>query len=491
MIGLRRRPLWQRLSLWFGALLLACFGAAAWLQMSHSVRQSQRIEQRLLHRLADHIAAESQAVGMRGLDADKLAAVVERLRVTNPGIEVYALDPDGRVEMRHPAQAPLLRPVVDTAPIRDFLAGAEPPILGDDPIGDVTRKVFSVAPYDRGTPGERPGYLYAVLQGSAFDMLARPAAFDAAFQVALWSLGLVAPLGALAAVAAFRLVTRPLTALTRDVERLERDSRHEAGVPPPPAPSTRDEIALLRVAFDRLATTNERQWARLSAQDRQRRELVANISHDLRTPLASIHGYLETLLLKSGQLDADERDRYLRTALSQSQRLGQLAQTLLDGAKMELGTVRPQLEPFSLVELTLDVVQKLALAAQARGQRVVPSFPPSLPTVLADIAMIERVLTNLLDNAIRHSPPGGRIGITLSSHGERVRLEVADDGPGLPDAVFRRLGDGDVDGGAGPRSAGLGLVIVRQILRLHGDDLRAVDHGHGAVLAFSLRQAPP
>jgi uncharacterized membrane protein affecting hemolysin expression len=103
--------LWQRLSLLFVALLLACFGAAAWPQMGQSIRQSQQVEQRLLHRLADHIAAETRGMSDMRMDDARLAAIVQRLHTTNPGIEVYVLDADGRIEHRQPAGTPLQRGV--------------------------------------------------------------------------------------------------------------------------------------------------------------------------------------------------------------------------------------------------------------------------------------------------------------------------------------------------------------------------------------------
>ncbi len=490
--GVNALTLWQRLSLLFVALLLACFGAAAWLQMGQSIRQSQQVEQRLLHRLADHIAAETRGMGDMRMDDARLAAIVQRLHTTNPGIEVYVLDADGRIENRQPSAAPLQRAAVDLMPIRAFLAGEPPPILGDDPLGAGKRKVFSVAPYTR--EGNASGYLYAVLQGAAFDSVARPASRDAALQIALWSVGLVAPLGVLAGVAAFRLVTRPLSELTRDVEKLEQQGRadddhaHTIGTAATTA-GVRDEIVILRGAFERLVATNARQWSRLSQQDQQRRELVAGISHDLRTPLASLHGYLETLLLKSAQLSMEERDHFLRTALSQSDRVGRLAQDLLELARLELGAVRPAIERFSIVELTLDVVQKLALAAQARGQRLLPSFPPDVADVAADIGMIERVLTNLLDNAIRHTPVGGVIRIGLAPHGERVRVEIEDNGPGFAPEVRAQLFAPGDDVPLPTHGGGLGLLIVRQIMRLHGGDLVLEDRpGAGTVLAFSLRR---
>ena len=144
------------------------------------------------------------------------------------------------------------------------------------------------------------------------------------------------------------------------------------------------------------------QWRALTRRDRQRRELIANISHDLRTPLTSLHGYLETLSLKAETLDVAERRRYLAIALAQSTKVGKLAQELFELARLESGHVQPALEDIALVDIVQDVFQKFELAARW-GSRCAPRSRP-VPTVRGDVGMIERVLTNLLDNAVRHTP---------------------------------------------------------------------------------------
>jgi signal transduction histidine kinase len=484
--------LWQRLSLLFVALLLASFGAAAWLQMGQSLRHGQQIEQQLLRHLAGYVAMDLNA----GLAADPTAvlpdvlqSVARKLAATNPGVEVYVLSATGGIEARFPQVHALLRPSVDVGPVEDFLAHAQAPVLGDDPLSAGGRKVFSAATLTRARA--EPGYVYAVLQGSAYDMAAAMSGRSGVVQVALWSIGLVAPLGVLAGLVAFRQVTRPIVQLTQDVQALERAAapgrEGPDGITPAPRGIARDEIAILRHAFEKLAAANARQWQRLNQQDQQRREWVANISHDLRTPLASMQGYLETVLLKSAALSEAEREQYLRTALAQSQRLSRLAQELLELAHLELGTIKPTLERFSMVELVQDVMQKLALSASSRQQSLVPLFEAGSLDVLADIGMMERVMTNLLDNAIRHTPPAGKITLRMSAAGAQVRVEVADQGPGIPADMRPLLFTHAAAQRPGREGGGLGLAIVRQILQLHGSDITLSDGpSGGAVFVFLL-----
>lgn len=479
--------LWQRLSLLFAALLLACFGATAWLQMAQSTRQAQHVEQQLMRPLAARLAAEIGA--STDGDSPPLPSVAARLAMVHPGVDLYLLDSQGRVQSRQPDGGPLQRNVVDLAPLRDFLAGRPLPILGDDPLHADRRKVFSVAP--RAPAGQPAGYVYAVLQGAAHDQAAMETGGSAAARVALWSVGLVTPLGLVAGLLAFRLVTRPLSRLTAEIQALERTEAaqriDQVRSAAEPRRRPRDEIAILGTAFRNLARSNAAHWQHLVRQDQQRREWLATVSHDLRTPLASMQGYLETVLGKSVALTEAEREQYLRTALSESQRLGRLAQGLLELARLELGTVRPAAETFSLVELAQDVLQKMALPAQARQQRLVPAFAPGRVVVHADIGMIERVLTNLLDNAIRHTPPGGQVTLRIAPEGERLRITVADHGPGIAQGLRTALAARELQRLPSRDGGGLGLAIVQQLLQLHGTDIDIRDGpGGGAVVGFTL-----
>ena len=201
----------------------------------------------------------------------------------------------------------------------------------------------------------------------------------------------------------------------------------------------RDELKILEHAHAQMAQRLGEQWQQLRQQDLQRRELVANISHDLRTPLSTLHGYLETMALKEATLSPDERRRYLGIALAQSAKVGRLARALFELARLEHGEVRLEWEVFALPELLQDVLQKFELAAQARGQHLHADFPPGLPLVRADLGLVERVLTNLLDNALRHAPEGGEVRVQLRAIEGSVEVSVADAGPGVAPALPWRV----------------------------------------------------
>jgi signal transduction histidine kinase len=483
-----RWSLSRRLSAVFAVLLLACCGASAWLQTAASTRQEREVTQRLSLGLAAHIAGNAELMHSGGLDPAAVHDLFDKLMAVNPSVEVYLLDLQGRILAQAAPSGHLKHDRVDLAPVRRLLAGAPLPVLGDDPRGEGGAKVFSAAPLR--TDGHDAGYVYVVLSGEDRDAISARIGEMSVLRTTLWSMALVALLGLLAGLAAFRLITRPLRELTAAVQAFEHDGVVSFdGTAPALQRVARghDEIATLGRSFVQMTQRIAEQWQTLTMQDQQRRELFANISHDLRTPLTSLHGYLETLLMKADRLDSSDGRRYLETALGQSRKVGRLAQELFELARLEYGVVKPDKEAFALADLVQDVFQKFELAAQARRQRLVPRIDQGLPAVHADLGMIERVLTNLLDNAIRHTPEGGEIEVRLAHAGRGVQVEVGDTGPGIPPELQPVIFTRPAFASGSERGGGLGLMIVRRILQLHGSDIRLVPRDErGAVFSFGL-----
>jgi signal transduction histidine kinase len=236
----------------------------------------------------------------------------------------------------------------------------------------------------------------------------------------------------------------------------------------------------------------ERLRAELEAENTYlRRDLIANVSHDLRTPLVSIRGYLEVLAAKGETLAPAQRRGHLETALRQSEHLGTLIDELFELARLDFKGLRLERERFQLAELASDVLQKFQLLAQGR-QVVLRLDAPAAPTpVHADLSLIERVLDNLIGNALKHTPPGGRVDVALTLQGERIAVCVSDTGSGiaahdLPHIFERHYRARDARAGA-VHGAGLGLAITRRIVELHGGVITAQTRGDcGAVFSFSL-----
>jgi signal transduction histidine kinase len=482
-----RLTLTQRLSLVFAVLLLVCCGTSAWMQVRSNQMHEQEVVQGLSRDLAQHIANDTVLMDSKGLMPDAVRNLFSQLMLVNPSVEVYLLDNQGRIVGSAAPEGKIRREQIDLVPIQKLLKGDPLPILGDDPRSLEARKVFSAAPLK--VNGKPAGYLYVVLLGEEHDRFAERGATSAALNTALLSIGLVALLCLIAGLTAFALITRPLRQLTETVSQFDIDGVPAAPVRADPLEkaSSHDEIAILDAAFRQMQIRLSEQWRSLTRQDQERRELVANISHDLRTPLASLHGYLETLSLKDATLSPADRRRYLGIALDQSRKVGGLAQSLLELVRLEHGFVQPVLERFSLTDLVQDIFQKFELTAEARQVQLKANFAPSVSGVCADLGLIERVLTNLFDNALRHTPQGGSVDISLAPQGKFVEITVSDSGSGIAAELREGLFLRPFNIGGARRDGGLGLRIVHRILQLHGREIRLVDvPGQGATFSFSL-----
>jgi PAS domain S-box-containing protein len=221
-----------------------------------------------------------------------------------------------------------------------------------------------------------------------------------------------------------------------------------------------------------------------------RSEFVATISHELRTPLASLHGAALTLREHGQDLNAETQHDLLDMIAVQSRRLADLVEEILVAGQLDSGSLRVVSEPFDAEEL----VWSAAAAARVRvGQdtNIDVSISPVLPKVTGDAERTRQVLTNLLDNAIKYSPEGGRIEVTAEAAGDRVRFAVRDEGLGIPlgeqERIFDKFYRLDPDQRRGIGGSGLGLYICRELVRsMNGRIWVESDPGEGAVFAFEL-----
>ncbi len=229
--------------------------------------------------------------------------------------------------------------------------------------------------------------------------------------------------------------------------------------------TSRDEVGELARAFNSMARE-------LEEVDRLRRDLVANASHELRTPIGALRARLENLV---DGVEEPSRDA-LEDALRQVERLGGLVEQLLDLSKLESGAVPLERELVPAARLLEDVVAEWSARAEARSVRLAAVSPDRLELDV-DARRMHQVLGNLVANAIRHSPSDGEVRVTAVARNGHARIEVVDDGPGIPadeaERVFERFYRSDRARSADDGGAGLGLAIARWIVELHGGTIRA------------------
>ncbi len=490
-----RRPgtLYAQLALSLLALLVLLGAALGVVIRVTAGLYQQEVAQRLNRDLAAAIVEQSAPIRDGAVDRASLDDIFHSLMLVNPRIEIYLLDRDGGILAYSAPPARVIRTRVDLTPIRRFLAGDAGPIAGDDPRSAARRKVFSAAAIP-GAAGPA-GYLYVVLESEQYAGVAEMLGSSYVLRVAALAAGLAALATLGAGLVVFRRLTRRIRRLTGAMTDFERSEFTIHHVLPSPPEAEADEIDRLVGVFNHLADRSVRQMQRLKESDALRRELVANVSHDLRTPLASLRGYLETLKLKGDALPAAERREYLDVAERQSRRLGLLVDELFELAKLDARETRPERERFDMDELLQDLAQKFRLPAARRGVRLEAERAAGAPSVWADIGLIERVLENLIDNAIRHAGEGGAIHLAARPATGTVVVRVRDTGGGIPPGEIPRIFDRhhqaeDVHDDRSGR-AGLGLAIAKRILELHGAAIEATSTpGAGTTFAFALPVAP-
>jgi signal transduction histidine kinase len=458
-------------------IVVLLLGAAFYAIDRYSIRlYYEELSQRLNASLAMYVVNAGALIRDGEVDHEALEELSTRAMVINPTAEIYLVTPAGEILDHAFSPDDVIADRVDVASIRSLIDGtAALPIKGVDPRNPGSRKIFSAFPVtDPGRPDEVSGYLYVVLGGSQYEAVAEEvSSSDKQRMIAAGILLLV--LAAFAAGALlFSYLTRRLRRLTGEVSTFT-EGRFDADNLVVAVAEPRDEIDQLQNACHSMATTIQQQLASIQEDDRLRRELVTNISHDLRTPLASMQGYIETLIIKDDTLDAAMRTRYLEIARKHAMHLGRLIQDLFELAMLDANRVTPEFERFSLPELIHDVVQEFELQAREGEVTLEVNPPDAVVSVYADISLIQRVLENLVGNALKYTPAGGTVSISVQRSAAAVGVSVTDTGPGIPlealPHIFDRFYKADQHDDQRKGSMGLGLAIAKRILELHSSEI--------------------
>lgn len=473
------RSLYARIVLVFLASLLLLSVAAAWIAISQFGQLTQEMQQRMQLGLAQNIATVLHAPLAQGVASKEVQQSVQQVLSINPSLSLYLLDASGRVIGNFTDAACPPNAQVNLQPLTKLLhQQAMLPLRLAAPCSHQD-SIFSVAPLNYGAE-QQPGYLLVLLGGdhhmSMFAMLRTSSITHTLILSGLLALIVSGILGLLL----FALLTRRFTYLTRAVQRFA-DGDYQQRIPP----SHDDEIGRLGQVFNHLAATIETQLDALRENDRQRRQLITGLSHDFRTPLTSLRGFAERL-----HAGTPPDDDALNAILANTQRLTQLAGQLSALARVDTYEEALSLEPFSLAELAYDVAGKFAPQAQAAGVTLKVDAQPGTTRVLADLALIDRALANLIDNALHATPAGGEIELKVHAQGKQADISVTDTGVGLATEeiplVTQRFYRTPA-GRARSDGSGLGLAIVAEVCAHHGTRLNIHSQpGCGTRMSFQL-----
>lgn len=474
------------LFLGFGALMTAAFVYV--MGVSHETYHSE-FEQTAKRDLARQYVDANLLIREPPLTAHNFANALRHITEINPGNDLYVLDADGRILASSIDTRASTRRRIALAPIREFLADQpEFPLWGEDPARAGRREVFSAARLS--IPGCPAAYLYIVLHGEQHSSAAGGLKTLYAIREGVGVVLVAIVLALAGSLLLLRMLTRRLGALKQDIEQFRDSEFLDASLAIERDPSEGDEVERLRLLFMQLVAKIRGQMRELQKTDELRRELLTNVSHDLRTPLATLSAHLESLLLKD-DLPSEDRRSYLTTAFAQCGRLSKLVEQLLELAKLDAGQTPFVPEPFPLAELAHDIIHKFELSARRAQVALRIEHAETLPLVLGDVRLIEQVFDNLLNNALRHVTQGGEVRVTMTQRPTTVRVEVHDTGPGIPASehhrVFDRFYRGDKSRPTDSGFFGLGLAIVRGILELHRHSIDFVSTpNQGTTFFFEL-----
>jgi len=412
--------------------------------------------------------------------------IMHDMMAVNRGIEVYLLDNEGSilysVVLNHDEpEAP--KQHVDLGPVNEFIAqDGKIFILGDNPRNENDPKIFSAAHFNH--EGVE-GYIYIVLARKEFDAVTSSLSGSYFMKLGTGSMILALFFALIIGLIALWYITANLRNVIDTVVRFkEGDTKARV------QHADKSDLAELATTFNLMADTINDNMDKLKAHDKLRRELVSNVSHDLRTPLAIIHGYTETLLIKNKELSGKERNLYLNNISSSTQKLTKLVAQLFEYSKLEAKEIEPKKEPFLISELAMDLHSKYQILAQEKSIELKLEMEEGLPLVFADIALVERVIQNLLDNALKFTPDEGTITLLLRHSEKNVECTVKDTGMGISEQdqtfIFERYRKAKA-ANKGNFGAGLGLAIVKKILDIHNASIKVISEpNQGSTFQFAL-----
>ena len=445
----------------FTILLTAIF---IFISVEFSADYNQEAQQKIDGDIAKGAIKEVSPIFIDG-EVNKAAIhdLMHSMMVAHPSIEVYLLDPTGKILTFVVPGKDVKTESVSLEPVKRFLnRTGDRVIKGDDPRNPGSPKIFSAAEIIE--DGELKGYMYIILASGQFT--STMAALENSF---ILKLGVRSLLFALLFTSVLGLlsiwvITRNLNKIIHAVKSF-KEGDHSARI----ELKTGGELANVADTFNSMAETIEQNIIQLKSVEELRKELIANISHDLRSPIASIQGFTETILLKNKDLSEEERRKYLEIIMQNSENLSKLVNDLFELSKLESNSQMIRPEPVQVAELVQDVADKFQIIAKEKNISINTIYSKSLPLVYADIQMTDRVFQNILDNAIKYCNANDVVTIELELKKDTVLVKITDTGKGISDEelpyIFTRYYKGKKTKEA--NSTGLGLAIVKKILDLH------------------------
>jgi signal transduction histidine kinase len=475
--------LYIRISTLFIGILFVFAAITLYISVQAASHYAQEVNQNLNHELAAHLAVMMEPFIQDGvLNEAGLQDLVHSLMVINPSIEVYLLDTDGKILSYVAPEKVVKMQQVSLKPVTEFLSNTGTKIIyGDDPRNPGEEKIFSAAELIQ--DNRLTGYIYIVLASQEYASAANMVRGSFIMGLSIRTIITILIGSALVGLLALWFIVKKLNRIILGIRRFEDgDLKTRIEV------KNNDDLDQIGIVFNSMADTIQQNIEELKGLENLRKELISNISHDLRTPISSIQGYAETLILKKEDIGLEDQEKYLGVIYKNCENLQELVTNLFELSKLQSNQVMLNKEPFSIGELVHDVANKYRILSQKKGVSIDTIVSKDIPVVEADVLLIDRVLQNLIDNAIRFCKEGDIIKIEVQSVAPgQVRVTIADTGAGIAHEhlphIFERYFKKDERGS----STGLGLAIVKRIIDLHESTIDVKSTvGKGTSFQFCL-----
>ena len=463
---MKRKSLFWKISILLSSILFVlsiCYiFITAYFAESFYLEASQQAHGNVANNILDRIKINPTGT----INMDQLEMYYESAKVLNPSLEMYHLDGNGHILSYYNQKDSIVKSSIEMKPLLDFIncKGTEF-ILGENPRRQNCFKAFSVAPIHDNL-GKVQGYIYVIIASKDFESMTQFLMSSNMLKIGalifLCTL-LIALAFSLLLIKSFTTKLHGIAETVKSYSKGNKDARVSTG-------NNIDEFNTLSVAFNEMADTINHNVKELQSVDELRRELIANVSHDLRTPISIIKGYVETLIIKQDNIKPEQREQYLDRIMQGSNNLSNLVEQLFEYSKLESAKYNLNKKEVNIEDLLIDLHNKYDILAKKKSIEFSCQVGDNCSTIDVDESLFTRAMQNLIDNALKFTPEDGKIGLSVNCQDDITTISVTDNGSGIAKnevkTIFNRFQKAKRHNDAN-QGAGLGLAIVKKIIEIH------------------------
>ncbi len=440
--------------------------------------------------VASHIAKFTSPFENDRINKRKADSVFKDAMVISPSAEIYFLDTAGKVMAFHPNEKPIKLWQLPLQNIKNLIASkGEDYITGPDPRDPSNPKIFSAAEVK--SKFKNLGYIYVILGSNEHvTKVLYKSYFGSLLIKAFFGIVVLSIILGLLYLSRIQKSFNSMITVLEKFQNGDLTARFNL--------KEKEELAPVTQAFNKMADLLVYNIGRLTKSEQERKDFIANISHDLRTPLSIARGYTETLLMqKEKQVTQQEQEEFLQLIHRKLRQVEYMVKQLFDLSKMESAELVPHKEPFVPSEIVQETVNNYQLIAAEKKVKLGCTQCLYHVWVNGDIAMMERVFQNLIDNAINNTPKDGDIQISIVANEKELIFTIENSGSSIPAEILNWINHSKDESSfstSRPAKLGLGLMIVKKILHLHQYSFKAENNtgiGNRFTIIMPMVQGAP